>query len=255
MTVKIDIIDGTTIKQTFGGYETERIAIVTGLTGDGHTRLYNALNTAGVPEYGDAHPTIPSLTVQERSGSPDAADIVRIRLVYRTYTTSYGAPPEGTKPLVEVGTALVSMNTSEDVNGTVVTVSYGTAQTQTAVIPVDRPHTVIRLTRTEYYDPTEKSAEYTGKVNMAGWEIAPSSPARTWRCNGITGRSSDGEVTYAVTYEFEYKEDIPSGNWDVIYQYTDPITGTTPGDVVEGTGRKTVQVYTMANFNNLNLKA
>lgn len=258
MTVKIDIRDGARGEQTAGAWAFDRIALVTGVTGDANARVYNAMIDPAMPDYGDEHPTIEGLYLIDRYGEALSTGVVKVRLVYKRPSRNW-TPTDTTTPQIVVGTTLQQYQTYRDINGDTITVSYtipGKGLKTTGVsVSVLLPSSTLHLVRTEDTNPQVKSGIYSGKVNSAGWAFDPEAPARTWLCTGIVGRSNDGGTSFEVSYDFLHKRTLATDNWDGVAEFIDPTTGQPPPDLELGTGRKIVLLYEEINFNALNLTA
>lgn len=183
-TVVSDIIEGKA-SFTFDGWVIERVFIVTGLTGNAYDKIIDALNTTGVPELGDAHPSTSLTYCYLREAiptiNPKANDTVNIRLVYANATWPTERQQVNT---LEVGGALSQVQTNKDIYGNVITGSYyypanypyddalrgkdvAISGVQTKLLP--ERHIVKRII--EYSDPTVKAKLYLGTVNSGPWSL------------------------------------------------------------------------------------
>ena len=261
MAVKIDIIDGNRGRKTYQGWELERIAVVTGLTGTPHKKLIDAANTSGVPSIGDGHPSLSTCKLREIIPESVGKDEVKLRLIYSQYVTST-SQWQPTFDTIECGASIGQVETNKDIDDNVMWVQYtypadytknldyaSKTHKQGGTIIRLVPESSISIVKQELFPPAEKARAFVGKVNATGWIIDPNAPARTWLCSGIVGRSTDGGVTYFVTYTFQYRPDT----WDATILFTDPNDGKPPDDLVAGTGSKVYQIYEETNFNYLNL--
>jgi len=101
--ISYDMANGAGIQDTPNGYTDHIEAIVGNVTADGETdhnlavakMKWNALNAAGLPQRGDAHPFIPLLVCQSRDARPESNDasIWRVGLDYGLINESNQAPP------------------------------------------------------------------------------------------------------------------------------------------------------------------
>ena len=259
----IDVVEGGTLSETQDGYEVVRVAWVDSLSGRADERLYNAVRAAGVPRYGDPHPSIPNLRVVQRSAAFEGGnDRVVVTLTYRVPQANEGPPsdPTGnTQPgIVRVGSTVQGGTTQKDVNGNAITVRHvfpadhedpefaGRIITQGADVELSIPQLVLTETRKETGTPANTARVYVGKVNQFA---CFGGAARTWLCTRIEGTTNDGGVTYEVTYEFQYAEQT----WDAVVVFRNPNTQRPVDAPEEGEGIKTVQVYRVANFAALGL--
>jgi hypothetical protein len=248
VTVYLDLPEGASVKRTREGWEAVRIAKVDGLTGDPDAILYNAATASGMPAYNSAHPTIPGLYLKEIHPRAIGACQAEVRLVYKPLRYT-GSP--GQDPVITVGSTVEQVQTYEDINGTEMIVTHD-SKDQVKQASVFRPKTTLHFVREETDSARPESEAYVGKVNAAGWNIAPTDAARTWMCWSIISRSTDGGDTWTTEYIFVRKLDPPTENWDKYEQYTDPQTGCAPSGL-DSSGRKVYQHYAEANFNALGL--
>jgi len=248
MTVKLDLIDGSSGKKTVNGWEEiERIATVTGATGSGHTKIINAATVSGVPVIGDAHPGLRDCFLYEIVPTPSDSDTVRLRLLYKQQRLRVGvsSSPSALPPLlvpkyntVEVGATLSQVETNYDRLGNKIEVNYTypVEYKKPSDPPAGAPHksspTVARLLpehhmsvrKQEFANPSQKALDYVGHVNSGPWSLHSSATAGTWLCTGITGMSNDGQTTWDVVYIFQYRPDT----WRLLAQFIDPNTGDPP---------------------------
>lgn len=270
MALYIDIVDGARGRKSQEyGWELERKAIVTGIdsTLAASARLLEAvLCTVGMPEIGDPHPNVAACILREIIPTAITSEKVELRLVYRERgadTQQDGEWPEST---IEVGASAIQIQTSKDKDDTNISVAYhypdeekfgewkNATFTTDEVVGKMIPNNTIVVSRREtttgdFLNWLGKN--YVGKINYAGWYLAPGDAAGTWLCTAIRGRSYDGGVTYDVEYNFQYRADA----WTENVKFIDHFTGKPPADVIKaaGGGDITVDIYEKANFNNLRL--
>ncbi|MBE3118837.1 MAG: hypothetical protein IMZ50_08795 [Candidatus Atribacteria bacterium] len=253
ITVIEDLLEGAALKHGQYGYEATRVFIVDGLSADPDARLYQALTHDDIPAQYEAHPSIPGLYCRERAANPAPSSPSKavVTCVYRKPSyTSLPLASEGAD--IEVGCVLQPIETHVNYNGDLITVTYA-GETREAPVQALRPQQTKIFTQIEDASPETKASTYVGKVNATGWDAASADAARTWLCTEITGRSSDGGATYTVRYVFVRRTEYPTQNWDEYVQFVDAQTGMPPSDLVAGTGRKPVQIYSEANFDTLAL--
>jgi len=265
MAVRIDILEGTSVRETSDGLEMTRIAIVDGLTGDKNQRCLSALSILGVPQLLSSHPAVSSMKLRERIPESISPTAVRMRLLYRDAGRQ---PPDdpyrSTTSTVEISGALSQIETSFAFDGTAIETSYlypaaypndrlaGKTISQKGFVARLLPEITMvfsRLERITYSALLSKIKLYQGKVNRVGWSKDPDAAARTWLCGPIVGRPTDQGTQYQVSYQFQYREDA----WDTTAEFFCQDTGRPPDDLVEGAGLVDVQVYTEKDFNGLNL--
>lgn len=256
-----DLVEGAKLELTAEGYRAERVFHVAGLTGTSSAKVLAALDNAAIPNRGDAHPDISGIQAWHHEARALTDERVEIRVVYHRPT--YGSSQPDDESQIIVGTSLQQTLVHEDIYGDLIVCEYTPSGSGASVIyqPVKAsklaPRSSITFIRREYESPANKSADYTEKVNEAGWDFDPQAGPYTWLCTGIKGRSTDGGATYMVTYTFLYNGTAPTYNWDALVEYVDPATGKPPGGpidgLVDGVGRKIVPIYLAANFNDLDL--
>lgn len=261
-TVHFDLQEGAGGKVTADGYEIERIARVSGLTGTAYARLKQAVAALAAKNaaIGKSHPSITKAKLAEMPFEHESPSVMKFRLLYREPDWSGGTTdPETDDPehqQIEIGTSLQSVQTNKDVNGDLMEVEFD-GKKQSGEVSVMRPLSTIVVRRREGSSPGHKSRVYVGKLNAAGQFAlaAPDTVGGTWICTGINGTSNDGGATWAVVYSFEYDE----LGWDHEAVYNDPDTGRVPDGVIDGTDAvKALAIRTYAqhkavNFNLLNL--
>jgi len=245
--VRIDRIEGSACRLSADGLEADRVATVSGLSGHAADRLHAAVEAAGIPRIGDAHPTIAGLYAHRIEVVPDGATAAVVTIHYRSRSAEMGEVP-----VVEVGSSVVQTTTDTDEVGRRIAVSYsptGTStdmKTQGARLSVLAPQTTLRFARTEDANPLAKARSFAGTINKTA---VFDSDAGTWLCTAIGGRSIGGGGAYEVTYEFQYQDQ----GWQPTASYTDPQTNRPPPDVVDGLGVKTVNIYREKEFKELGL--
>jgi len=192
-------------------------------------------------------------------GTADA----EILITYRSPDLT--VPRTGNQGQIEIGTTLTASQTDFDAENQAlpvgqrqaIEVSYtppaagAVTRTAPARAAMLAPRSTLVIERTESAQPGAASRSYVGVTNSQPWNGAD---ANTYLCTSITGRSSDGGITYVVTYTFEYD---PVSNFRSVVFWEDPITRTRPvlsaQDIADGNGIAWVTVYGSADFNELGL--
>ena len=263
MSVTKNIITGESVSEGPDGFRATVVYHLTGVTGNPEQRVASALFTAGIPQPGDPYPGIAGLRVHSRTATPitdSTTTAVKVVVQYEQLKVDQQPADSTQLPQISVGGSLNQVTTQKDVFGNQITVSHTfdqadadgnittTTKTQGGEVEVQVPATVFQYVRREPISPGILSLEYVGKINGSFFAGAD---AGKWLCTRIEGQSDDGGQTYTVTYEFQKNDD----GWDATVLYIDPDTGRPPIGLVEGEGIKTVQVYRMADFGQLNLGA
>lgn len=242
--VKLDQPDGATTRHTVHGWRVQRSAYVTGLSGDYHQRMAQAIGANGIPRLHTAHPEIAELFVWSLDATPAGPTAAIVQVTYGTnnahHLTGLNRPA-----LVEVGASLSQSVTYEDAEGEPLLVTLGEgedAPSQIAQAVKLQPQTTLRYSRLEDANPASKARAYVGKVNAGSFE---SGSGGTWLCTCIAGRSNDGGATYEVTYDFQYNAD----NWQPVVVYVDPATGKPHPDATASVA----MIYEAIDFGGLGL--
>ncbi len=258
MATSIDIVDSGELRFTRRtGYEAVRVARISGATGTGQQKLFNAINAQGMPNSGDAHPTISYIYVDEFRARALSDDVVEVEIIYRRPSIEFSE----TELTIEGGSAGTTYEVTEDIDGNLMTVSYdedgdGEAEEQSAVVTVDGNDLVFRVSRIETSSPRSWAHLYIGHVNSVQWQ---GYEERQVRCNDIRWRSRDGGQTYEVTYEFQVKFEDPAGAggqpWDSVYCYQleDGSLPTFASDAEKEAGVRAFRARPETDFNALDI--
>lgn len=218
--VKLDQLEGATTRRTLDGWEVHRSAYVSGLSGDYHQRMTQAITASGMPQLREAHPQIPGIFVTSIDAAPAGIAAAMVRIVYGSQQPGQLPAPDQ-PPQIEVGATLSQTSTHQTAAGDPIIVTLGEgSQAVSQVARVSRlsPQVTVRYTRLEEASPGSKARDFVGRINA---DEVFSSDVGTWMCTAITGRSADGGSTYEVTYDFQYNPD----GWNPQVAYIDPATG------------------------------
>jgi hypothetical protein len=245
------------LRDTRDGYVLSEQFTVTNLSGPIAARPLEAITATGITR-GAAHASVPGILADEISATLISPTIARVSVTYRPLNFE-AVPPSGggtNEAELEVGASVQIEETNLDAAGNVLVVSadvetvdennepYTETVAQEVRVSRQVPNATIRFRRRENDSPFYKATEYVGTVNGVAW--AGAGP-RQWLCTAIRGVSSDGGDTYDVTYEFHHRV----GTWDASIIYKDPETDLPPDNLVDGVGRKTVQIYPIKAFDSL----
>jgi hypothetical protein len=221
---------------TSQGWTVERVAEVTGITDTGANFMYKTLDdlvTAGsLPARGAGHPTVVGAYLTGYEVQSIAPHVMVVRLIYRQNVPSFNEAEQqqqASNPTLSFSASLGSTQTNKDRFGNIMRCGYeGTNQGGL----VDRmvPMLVIEIEREETGCPVARIQPFMGKLNKAGWRVAPADPARSWMLVGVLGESKDRGLTYRVRYQFQFQEPRPNGvsGWDRELCFIDPVTGRPP---------------------------
>lgn len=253
MIVQKHIVRSQTLVRDSNGYEADGAHIVEVMGGTPESKLYSAITTAGVPQFGDPHPIIPDVIVTRVQASPEGSSPNNI-LVSVTYSvpdeedTGELTGDEVSDGTITLSTSLSSEETWFDINGDFLKVVWrgGVIVTKYTSANVQRPQMNVTFKRTETALPRNEILNYLGKVNSTTWS---GFPAKTWLCTGIDVDEEKGK--FDVSYSFAYKED----DWqlEVIANLTQAQVDELPPDVESANGYAAFDVYRSIDFNSLGL--
>lgn len=260
-----DLVDGDTAELTRDGWSATRIATVSELTASyGYEKIGEAVDAISIP-IGTIHPYYYNSALQSISATSVSSDVVTVAL---TYEPVLSVPYD-----IQISSSANSAQTNKDKNDTVIEVSYTypsdydgdplkVSKTETVGKTVDTriPTSTITISKREVItggNLTDLSQQYVGTVNIAGWNIRPSDPARSWLCSSITGdyfglyiQAGTEYTVYDTQYVFEYQY----GGWDTEVVFLDPATGEPPDPATwSGDTHKTVELMQESNFTNLTI--
>jgi len=265
-TITKDILTpGPTVADTSTGLKATRYFAVDGLTGNGDAMLLNALRTAGIPQRGETHDAIPNIRVVSASAAyvPGFASAAIVTVNYESPNATEHPPSTTEAPQISTGSTVQTVETNRhlappgQVGPQIILTHTFTdtdtdgneterIETQTGVISIDVPLTTLALSRLEPEDPESKSIDFTGTINQRDFR---GDPQDVWLCTGIEGTSTDGGLTYDVTYNFARNPDT----WSASIVFIDPATSLPVENPVLGESFRTLRVYPRTDFDQLNL--
>jgi len=247
MAAKIDIKENSQISLNRDGYRSQRVAIVSGVTGTAAEVLFNAINDAALPDIGDVHPEVSTITLQEVICAPLGGGQYKVTMTYyKDAGTSTGPSTAQPRATVAVGVE----ETSLDVNGVSMQTAYraaGATFSQRFTAEVERPRITFEFEYIATSWPTSELTTYAGKVNSVAWN---GYAAGSILCTGINV-TPEGD-NYSVVYSFAYR---PEG-WQYQAKTQQPapllasITNPDPELDLE-TGIRLYTVYSTVDFNAL----
>jgi len=220
-----------------------------------------------VPQYGEYHPVVPDVQVARITGASPDVEIYEYTIEYGLLPASAQEPSETAPVETEVSTTLQTRRSQFVIdtagNRVLAYVDYtfailddqgnpigseSTPQRRNGWIEIEVPMTVVRLRRREPLSPGDKSKQYVGTVNATG---VFNDPPRYWLCTGIHGTTTDGGLSYDVTYEFQRNPDA----WTVLleYPFTDEDRKPDNGAPTLGNGLALWNVYPETEFRSLML--
>ena len=197
-----------------------------------------------------------------------SADVVMVAIKYKGYPL----------PVFEFDSNMNQVPTNKDINGNNITVQYtypatqdfqfdprliGTTQTQGGLLSLPVPEPIYAIKWLVMSTPTHTTATlymdwlkatYEGKINNAPWAFITggiSYPKHSALIEKVSGRTSDGGLTYEATMVFHVKPTPPggtSGGWDPQATYINAGDGMPPPDVVAATGYNQFQILPEVTF-------
>ena len=278
MAIKIDIIDGNSATVTEAGWEIQRVFMVSGLSGDGYAMLYAAITELAAAGYfiGSTHDTITTAVLKELRPESFSHNGVKVTGTYRQYdtTASYQYNLQGS-PVDEETTLYVDATTGATASMEL-TYTWPTdypnpdfaslgEHTQVHTATYLKPRPTITISRYEYLTIAadavgaglpltrniliDRQLNYIGYTNAAGWNFRIGDAAGSWLCLDINASKQPEQITWQVSYTFQYD----ANQWREHGQYIDPNTGKPPDDLVDGTGDDYFNMYVDRNFTLLGL--
>ena len=262
--VKIDRLTILEAQERDGGLRRlVRVAEVSGIETDTWEALTDALDAAGIPQYGDVlTPDFQGSNAWElvlvgRNASIVDKGRVRVELVYENFLDLDVDldNPRGGAAYGEVRCNIQQKTSNLDINGDQVTVEH--------TYPVDDPNhpneTIVQGGEFQYYEPQRTilirgfkrtrtpwliANGVTGKVND---RVFAGEAARTWLCTACTWRLKwigYGANQYYMTFEFQFDADT----WDPTVTFIDDVTNRPPPNLVADVGYKSITKLPSCNF-------
>jgi len=250
--VHSDLAEGHRLSRNIDGYTIERSYLVDDVTGSAESRLYNAIIQSKIPQYGEAHPSIPDVTVTDISAEPvkgDSSQVI-VTVIYSIPGDDQDIGQEGGAGQAIITTALTNETTHFDIDGNLIKASYvsgvNSISTNYSPVEVQRPQMRVTLSRRESVIPKDHLKTFLGRINSVAWS---GFPAQTWLCSGISVREDQG--AFDVDYSFEYREQFWKG--ELILPLSASEAEQNPIDRETGNAYALFDVYQTANFNDLGL--
>ena len=244
MAAQLDLIENTRISLDKSGYRVDRIALVTSVTGSADERLFNAINDPALPNYGDVHPVISSIYLNDLSAEVIDPETVRVTLSYYDDPSTESGTGNAT---VRASATTVVEEVKFDINGdplkTQYTVSSGVVDHEPFTAEVERARVTWDFEFTSSTFPQADINAYLGKINSAAWN---GYAVQTILCTAINV-SQQGD-DFNIRYSFAYNEDT----WVFEARTKSQPIGDHPVNVDTSldttTGRRPFDVYETADF-------
>lgn len=254
MSITKNLIKAETLSLDAKGYRSGNNFLVDAVGGSAESRLYNAMTTSGIPQYGEPHPTIPDIVVIKVQAKPEGGGKqIRVSVIYGIPEDAVDSSGEGSPGVASLSTNLSAETVWRDINGNLLKAQYQGLvgfifQTQTRYMQADveRPQVQVSLSRSENELPKAAMTKYLGTVNAVNWS---GFPPKTWLCSSITSRDNKGK--FETEYQFTYRV----GGWraEVVVGITNDEADTHPIDADSGNGFAAYDVYHSTDFNELGL--
>ncbi len=247
MTITPDLIKSQSLSINDKGYSSERSFIINNVTGDVAAKLYNSMNSAGIPQFGDPHPVVPNIFVSSVRALPiKNGTQISISVTYSPPDIKEDSVADDGSEIsgsISVKSSTISDRTYKDINGNFMTVTWHTGASlikATRQAEVQRPQMSVSLSRIEDIFPKQALIDFVGTINSQGWS---GFPPKTWLCTGIN--VTQGKDGFNVDYDFSYNK----LEWRFVA--TTLLDGVVPAGATEGNGFTTFEVYEAKNFNEL----
>ena len=266
--VTLDLIDGHHAELTKDGWEIDRIAIVSGVTGDGHSKVLLASAVAGMPTIGSPYPGRTICKCVRKTLDAVTSEEVRFRLTYSDRGVSeFGSSTE----TLQGDCSLMQTETNVDRNGNLMPLyytypdtypfsdklSHKTEEERTHHYNAEAvflaPQLTLSLSKVLTYNPASIARDYVGTVNAGGWAGDFAAPAGYWMCTRISWTSKDQGTTFDTVFSFAYNPK----SWIVRLAYVNRHTGQHPGDLATNPSAPysilNAELYQIKNFNAIGL--
>ena len=255
------------LERTTSGLRLFTSAVVEDVRGGGESLLWNAMNAAGIPRFGELHRflNLPVNRLEAQLLEGHTKDVL-VNIEYGVDTDVsdlFDQNPDdpNAPPRLEVSSTMQPARTEfELVPGAapkpiVVTFNRpvpGEADdvlTQTGSVEFMVPMSIVRFYRRERADPLSRARGFIGHVNKSGVFGDPT--PHWWLITRLDGVTVDRGATWNVTYEFQQNR----STWDPDIAFIDDTTGRRHKDAtVENGGiRESVPVLPEVEFERLRL--
>jgi len=269
MAVIQDIIDGGDATRTYEYEEYTRTFIVSELTGSGYAMLQEALNTTGIPQYGDEHPSVDDAYCVETRARTIGPNIAEVSAIYRKslYNQNYEASLSADSLEKESYSAYSVSTQDSTLYPNTIQYKYPDnypnpdfagkeSQPQNVRDIIYEPKPQLQIVRFEwttlyadvlagyargvplssvnvYHLFAERQWNFVGSLNQSNWTLMPNHPAGTWLCTNISVQMhKEYGLNAQKVFRVVYNFQMDkSGLWQRYIAYTDPNTGEIPSDV------------------------
>ena len=255
-----DLLDDASAQTDQNGTTAVRKFIVSGLTAQASGRMFEALNTVGIPRRGQTHPNLAGIVVKSVAAEPcaDSPSKAYVTVSYAAPTYNTQAPSQKGKATYRSGATVSDFETSEDkdkkqmlLTHTQISQDEGgnnvtkVLDPQPAKVVIQKPQAYLSCERPEPLPINYRRLfGFVGCVNSSPFQ---GFGARCWLCTAIDVDEAGDRGN--VSYQFSLKFDT----WDARVVYIDPATGAPVKDPEEGKGIKNFRVYKEVDFNQLGI--
>ncbi len=259
------------LERTTSGLRLFTSAIVEDVRGGADNLLWNAMNAAGVPRFGELHRflglpvnRLDAQLLEDSSKNvlvnieygvdadvsdlfdqdpddPDASPRLEVSSTMQAARTELELKPDGSRPPIV-------LTFTRPIPPTVPPGPTTEVLTQTGSVEFQVPMSIVRFYRRERAHPLSRSRGFIGHVNLTG---VFGDPARWWLITRMDGVTVDRGATWNVTYEFQQNR----STWDPDVVFIDDTTGRRHKDATVGNGgiRENVPVLPEVEFEELRL--
>lgn len=215
--VILDIIDGTEHEEATDSARYVRPCIVRGLDADPLTLTFRARSAPGIPQQGQAHPTIPGATVKRHRVKPITDTACRVEVIYeadqktatngenqwrftrRSYETDEPTQIDANgKPIQVKYTASPTPTATVGGNS-----SVSQAITKTATVPAGRTVQTLIATGATVTPLPDELFDAVGSTNKSSWK---GGSAGLWKFGAIEETTNDFGKTYSYELSFEKRK-------------------------------------------------
>ena len=248
MTAILDIQENARISRDKNGYRVDRIAIVESVTGNADERLFNAINDAQLPDFGDAHPVITDIYLNDISADVIDPETVRVTLSYYDDPDNSESGSATTRASGTTAIEEVKLDTSGNAMVTRYAKGAFTFEERFSA-EVERPRVTFDFEYSSSSFPQSTIDTYLGKINSAIWN---GYPIKTILCTAVNVSQQGSE--YSVTVSFAHNVDTwvfkarTSKSPVLLAHPTDPDASL---DLINGV--RDFEVYTQVDFTPLGL--
>lgn len=259
MKVEEGRISGAFSERTATATRYEREFLVTGVRADGR-QLVRIQSDGRIPNPGDPYPEDSKARCESVQVSPADSGDNTIWTVVARYTTDDTQTTEGlslSDPIeIRYESRVITERTIYDRFGKKMSVSYIQSLSEAAgstrwtvrkthLIELERPGTVISITRTTRDSPAGLNQLYGGKVNSGDWGGYSRYQVL---CEGFEGSGERGAGLWRVTGIF-YPSPLADGTWRT-QMYSKDTDGAVPPDARIGRGIEQFEPYDIAPLRN-----